>query len=422
MAERAGTHGDVQVAVVGAGFIGRGLVSQLGIAPGMRCALLVNRSVERALDAWRAVGVEPDGVVVSDEPAKLAAAIDEGRPTVTRDAAILPELARIDMVVEATGAMDHGATVILDALTAGRDVVSMNAEVDATIGTLLRAEAERHDAVYTLGDGDQPGVLLRHLEFVSAMGFEVVAAVNCKRNLDIHQNPTDSRPYAERDGTSVLMTTAFGDGTKMQIENACVANLSGLVPDRRGMHGVETSLADAVDDICGVLSCRGVVEYTRGGDFGGGVAVIGHGEGELIQPYMRYSKMGDGPDYLFFRPYHLLHFEVPWTIAEVVLDRQILGTARAAPVADVVAVAKKPLEAGERLDGIGGFGVYGHIDTAAGADGFLPVGLAEHAIVTRAVHADEPVPLDAVELDEDAPLVALRRRQDAEVASATASG
>ena len=72
------------------------------------------------------------------------------------------------------------------------------------------------------------------------MGIEVVAAVNCKRNLDVHQNPDDSRPYAERDGTSVLMTTAFGDGTKMQIENAVVANLTGLVPDRLGMHGVET--------------------------------------------------------------------------------------------------------------------------------------------------------------------------------------
>lgn len=417
MAERAGSHGEVAVAVVGAGFIGRGVVAQLLQAPGMRPAVLVNRTIDRALDVWRVAGVDPASVVVDDDPARIAAAVAEGRPTVTSDAAVLPEITGVDVVVEATGAMDHGARVILDALVAGRDVVSMNAEVDATIGTLLRAEADRTGAVYTLGDGDQPGVLLRHLEFVAGMGFEVVAALNCKRNLDIHQNPTDSRPYAERDGTSELMTTAFGDGTKMQIENACVANLSGLVPDRRGMHGVRTTVEHAVTDVLPVLARRGVVEYTLGGDFGGGVAVIAHGEGELIQPYMRYSKMGEGPDYLFFRPYHLLHFEVPWTIADVILDRQMLGEPRSTPVAEVVAVAKKPLVAGERLDGIGGYCVYGHIDTVAGATGFLPVGLAEHATANRSLPADEPVPLDAVDLDGDALLVQLRRRQETLVAS-----
>ena len=197
----------------------------------------------------------------------------------------------------------------------------MNAEVDATIGWLLHHEAAAAGRIYTIGDGDQPGVLLRQLDFVSLMGIEMVAAVNCKRNLDVHQNPDDSRPYAERDGTSVLMTTAFGDGTKMQIENAVVANLTGLVPDRRGMHGVSTTVERAADDISAAISRHGVVEYTRGGDFGGGVGVVGLRRGPMVQPYMRYGKLGDGPYYFYFRPYHLLHFEVPMTIADVVLDR-----------------------------------------------------------------------------------------------------
>lgn len=147
------------------------------------------------------------------------------------------------------------------------------------------------------------------------------------------------------------MTTAFGDGTKMQIENAVVANHTGLVPDRRGMHGVRTTIADTVADVMATISRHGVVDYTLGGDFGGGVGVISHAEdAEMIHPYMRYSKMGDGPEYLFFRPYHLLHFELPLAVGEAAIDRQALSVPVGAPVADVVAIAKRDLRAGEQLD------------------------------------------------------------------------
>jgi predicted homoserine dehydrogenase-like protein len=208
------------------------------------------------------------------------------------------------------------------------------------------------------------------------------------------------------------MTTAFGDGTKMQIENAVVANLTGLVPDRRGMHGVSTTVERAAADISAAISRHGVVEYTRGGDFGGGVGVVGYGEGEMVQPYMRYGKLGDGPYYFYFRPYHLLHFEVPMTLADVVLDRSPLGVPVGAPVAEVVAIAKRDLKAGDEIDGIGGFACYGHVDTAEDAADLLPIGLSEGARLIADVGQDEPVPLDAVELDEDALIVRLRRRQD----------
>jgi predicted homoserine dehydrogenase-like protein len=309
--------------------------------------------------------------------------------------------------------MGFGARVMLDAMAAGKDVVSMNAEGDATIGHLLHRTAAEQGVVYSIADGDQPGVLLRQIEHVTGMGFKIAAAVNCKRNLDVHQNPTDSRPYADRDGTSVLMTTAFGDGTKMQIENAVVANLSGLVPEQRGMHGVPTTLARAVEDITAVLSTRGVVEYTLGGDFAGGVCIIGYADDPgMVQPYMRYSKMGEGPNYLFFRPYHLLHHELPVTIAEVVMDRHGLGEPQPRPVAEVVAMAKRALRPGESMDGIGGYASYGHVDTVERSEGYLPIGLAEHAKLVRDVPKDHPVPLEAVELDESAEMVRLRRLQD----------
>jgi predicted homoserine dehydrogenase-like protein len=415
LADRAAERGDVAVVVVGAGFMGRGLVQQIALTPGMRVALVVARRPEIAVEACTAAGLaEP---LVSDDPAALAQAVADGLPAVTRDAAATAELEKIDVVVEATGALEYGARIILGALQAGKDVVSLNAELDATIGHLLHAAAERARGVYSIGDGDQPGVLLRQIEFVAAMGLEIVAAVNCKRNLDVHQNPDDSRPYAERDRTSVMMTTAFGDGTKMQIENAVVANLTGLVPDRRGMHGVTTTLDRAVADVTRALSRRGVVEYTLGGDFGGGVFVIGRSEDDRVRHYMRYSKLGDGPDFLFFRPYHLMHFEVPLTIAQAVLDRRPLGRPVGPPVAEVVAMAKRNLRPGDELDGIGGFCCYGQVDTAERAEGYLPIGLAGHGRVLEPVAADEPVPLAAVELDEDNELVRHRARQDGLVAA-----
>src|SRR5262249_22587446 len=157
----------------------------------------------------------------------------------------LPEL---DVVVEVTGAIEYGATTILTALEAGRSVVSLNAEVDATLGYLLHHVARANDAVYTISDGDQPGGMLRTHAWVRAMGFEPVVIANCKRHLDRRQNPTTSAPYAERDGTSVEITTSAGDGTKLQIECAVAANATGFEPDCRGMHGVPTTLERAVDD------------------------------------------------------------------------------------------------------------------------------------------------------------------------------
>lgn len=411
--EQRAQRRDVAVAVVGAGFVGRGVVYQLQRSIGMRPALVVNRSVERAVDAFVLAGWPGGDVVVSDDPVTLGEAVGNGRPAVTSSPGALPEVRGVDVVVEVTGAIGYGARTILGCLEGGQDVVSLNAEVDATVGHLLHDTAQRHGAIYTIADGDQPGVLLRLMDFVRGMGFQVTAALNCKRNLDVHQNPDDSARYSARDGTSVLMTTAFGDGTKMQVENAVVANLTGLVPDRRGMHGVRTTLATAVEDVLGTVSHRGVVEFTLGGDFAAGVCVIAHApDPEVAGPYMRFLKMGEGPDYLFFRPYHLVHLEVPITVAEVVLDRHGLGLPAGSPVADVVAVAKRDLGPGDPLDGIGGFGCYGHVDTVQRAEGLLPVGLSAHARMTRSVRRDEPIPLDAVELDTDADIVRLRRRQD----------
>jgi predicted homoserine dehydrogenase-like protein len=401
---------DSRVAVVGAGFIGKGLVHRLHRLPGFAPPLVANRNVDRARSAIERAGASPDVVVVSDDPAELTQALGDGRPAVTSDASVLPEVGGIDVVVEATGAMEFGTRVIVAALEAGRHVVSLNAEVDALLGHHLEALAHGSGATYSIADGDQPGVLLRMIDETHRLGLEVAVALNCKRNLDVHQSPEDSAPYARRDGTSVAMTTAFGDGTKMHIENVVTANLSGLVPPAIGTPGVRTELARAAEDIRASGLPEGSVHYTLGGDFGGGVLVLARSsDPDFDAPYLRYGKLGDGPWYPLFRPFHLIHMEVPTTIEQIVVGGPALGRRTPTPVASCVAIAKRDLVAGQRLDGIGGGAAYGLAATTASAEGLLPVGLSQHATVRRPISVDRPIELEHVELDDSAYLVELLR-------------
>ena len=419
----AAEGGNVSIAVCGAGYLGRSLVTQFHRADGMSPALVVNRTIEHAVRAYELAGYPASDVVVSDDLRQLRQAIADGRPAVASSAQVLPELGGIDLVVEATGALSYGAETIVNALNNGMDVVSMNAEVEATIGPLLHQIARENGVVYTPGDGDQPGAMLRMIEQIESFGLEVVAAINCKGNQDLHQNPDDSRPYAQRDNTSLQQTTSWGDGTKMQMENAVAANIAGLVPDVRGMHGVPTTLANAARDIAAAVSGSGRIEYTLGGDFGGGVGVLAANTlgSELVAASLKLNKMGQGPGYFFFRPFHIAALEVPLTVAEVVVDRESVGSAPAQHVVDVVSMAKRDLKSGEELDGFGGFTTYGFLETAGKAADFLPIGLAQDVRLNDDVAIDEPIPLAAVEFNEDDPLVRLWRRQTAEMDNAAAS-
>jgi predicted homoserine dehydrogenase-like protein len=413
VARLAAEERPLRVGIVGAGYVGRGLVHLLDRLPGFRPALVVNRTVSRGVDAFVHAGVDAERIEVVDSADDARRALERGQPVVTADPDVAIALDDLDVLVEATGTIDHGATVMLDALRAGRTVVSINAEVDAALGWLLHTVAAAHGGIYTICDGDQPGVQMRTLDQVRHMAFDVVASVNCKRHMDVHQSIADSAPYAARDDTSIAVTVSAGDGTKMNIEQAVVANLAGLPPDCRGMHGVPTVLERALADVLGAISQDGVVDYTLGGDFGAGVFVIGRApEPDVVRTPLRFFKLGDGPEYLLFSPYTLVHFEMPRSIAEVVLDRAPLWSPAGPPVADVVAIAKRPLVPGEPLDGIGGDTCYGQIDALDGACGLLPIAFAEHARVLRAVDRDAPIPLDAVEIDPDAPIVRLRAQQD----------
>ncbi len=293
--------------------------------------------------------------------------------------------------------------------------VSLNAETDATVGPLLKKKADEAGCIYTNADGDQPGVLMRLIEYCRGCGFEVRAAVNCKGFMNIRATPSSILEWAQKQNTSPRMTAAFTDGTKMNIEQNVVCNASGLLPARRGMLGVQTDLKSALVDFSKSREMDGnaIVDYTLGGDFGGGVFVIARGvDAQMVQPYLKYLKMGDGPDYLFFRPYHLCHIETPLSAAEAVLFHEPTIAPRGAPSTHTISIAKRELKAGEVLDGIGGFNQYGQVDVAERCRGLLPIGLAENVRLSRDVKMDEPIAMDAVEHDESALLTRLWLEQE----------
>lgn len=399
----------IKVALAGAGFVARGLVHQLKLTPGMRPALIIARSRQRAVDMLAANEIHE--VVTSDDPTTLDRAVKRGATAIAGSPEILRDMSSIDVVVEATGDTQHGAHVALEAIGSKCHVVSLNYETDATVGPILKSFADENDVVYSGSDGDQPGVMNRLIEYVEGIGLTTVAAINCKGFLDRHATPDTIRPWAERQGTSLHMTTAFTDGTKMNVENVSVANATGLRPEKRGMHGVSTTLADAVGDFMDTLESVGVVDYTLGGDFGSGIAVIASGaDPDLAAPYLKYLKMGDGPWYLFFRPWHLVQFETPISIAEAQLDHRATIAPKGPPVAEVVAIAKRDLTSGMTVDGIGGYDVYGEIDRVENTAGLLPVGLASGLTIVRDIPADQAISVEDVDPGQS-PLLDLWRLQ-----------
>jgi len=369
----------------------------------MEVGAVVNRTLERARDALDVAGVDRADVAVVHDAAEARDAASRGRVVVCSSPDPLWELEDLDVVAEVTGAVGHGFRVMSRVLERGRDVVSMNAECDALLGPTLHRLAASSGAVYTLADGDQPGVLFRLVDEVRGFGMEVVAALNCKRHLDVHQSPTDGEDYAGRDATSLRMTTAFGDGTKLQVEQACVANALGFAVLREGMTGLRTTLADVAGDLVPhVESAPGpFVDYTLGGDFGPGVVVVARlpgGADDEQRTRLRMLKMGDGPLYAFFRPWHIVAFEMVTTLATVVMDRIPLAAPPGPSTARVVARAKRDLPVGLALDGQGGFDLYGVCALESTTGDRPPVGLLDDALVQRPIRIDAPVTWEDVEV------------------------
>ena len=289
-----------------------------------------------------------------------------GHRVFTDNPQLLCRAANIDVIVEVTGEVEAAAHVVMAAIEHRKHVVLVNAELDATVGPILKWHADRAGVVITNADGDEPGVTMNLYRFVKSIGYRPVMAGNVKGFLNNHRNPDTQRAFADQHGQRAKMVTSFADGTKLAMEGAVLANGTGLRIGTRGMDGHKCSHVMEVLDLYSIddLLDGGRVDYLLGAEPGSGGFVVGYNDHPAKQKYMKYFKMGDGPLYLFYRPFHLTHLEAPLSIARAVLFSDATIAPQGGPVADVLTVAKRDLGAGDVLDGIGGFTCYGMIDNA----------------------------------------------------------
>lgn len=410
----------IRVAIVGAGFMSRGLVNQItNSTPGMTVAAIVNRTVAKAERAYAEAGVADARRVGT--LAETEAALAGGVPVYTDDFAAVVSADQIDAVVDATGAVEYGCRLALACIAAGKHLILMNAEVDGTVGPILSQRAKAAGIVLTGCDGDQPGVQLNLVRFVRGIGLRPLVAGNIKGLQDEYRTPTTQRGFAEKWGQDPYMVTSFADGTKVSFEQALVANATGMTVARRGMLGQDhTGHVDELTtkyDVAELEELGGVVDYVVGAKPGPGVFVLATHDDPKQRHYLNLYKLGEGPLYSFYTPYHLCHFEVPQTVARAVLFDDAAIAPLGAPTVEVVTVAKRDLQAGETLDGLGGYDTYGVCERAevTAAEELLPMGVAEGCTLRRAVAKDEVLSYADVELPAGRLVDELRAAQAAEL-------
>jgi len=406
----------IRVGMVGAGAMGKAIALQIiSVVPGMRLVAIANRTVERAKEAYLEAGIEKVRQV--DDERALSAAMDAGEGAVTTDAHLLCAHEDIDVLLEVTGAVEFAAAVVLAAIDAGKHVVTMNAELQGTVGPLLKLRADEAGVILTDSDGDQPGVMMNLYRFVKGLGVRPVLVGNVKGLHDPYRNPRTQEEFARKNRLTPHMAASFADGTKMSFEQTLVANATGLRAGKRGLYGFHCGSVHEAKDLYPMdqMLETGLVDYLVGAEPKPGVFVLGHETHPEQRRWLELYKLGDGPLYTFYTPYHLCHLEAPHTVARAVLFGDAAVTPHEGHVMDVVTTAKRNLEPGETLDGIGWYMTYGQCENADATyrDNLLPMGLAEGCTLVRPVAKDSVITYDDVEIPSDRLIDRLRDEQTA---------
>ena len=412
LARRQAEGNPIRVGMIGAGFQGSGIGLQIMTAtPGMRLCAVANRNLGAAIGVFDQTGVAPE---CCDSQAELEAAIAAGRPAFTEDAIALARAEGLDAIIEVTGSVEYAAHAVLAALESGKHVVQMNAELDGTVGPILKARADAAGVVYSFADGDQPGVQMNLYRFVAGIGVKPVLCGNIKGLHDPYRNPTTQESFARRWGQKPAMVASFADGTKISFEQAIVANGTGMRVARRGMLGPDFSGGDPSAPLVPIEQTvsafephldpagPGLVDYVVGARPGPGVFVLGTLDNPRQKHYLELYKLGKGPYYCFYTPYHLCHFEVPTSVARAVLFGDPVLTPRGGPQVGVIAMAKKALAAGETIGDFGGYEVYGVAENrdVVRRERLLPIGLALGCTLSRPVAKDAALTFDDVSIPD----------------------
>jgi predicted homoserine dehydrogenase-like protein len=384
------------------GAMGKGLFYQTTITPGFKCVGVADLDVGKARKCVEELGQVPR---VVQAPSEVYDAIRADCVAVCQDGLWLAQLEGVDAFLESTSAITAAGRYALTALEHGMHLVLMNAEIDLIFGPYLMHRAHELGLTYTSCDGDQHGVIKRLLEDLELWGFQPVMGGNVKGFLDRYSNPTKIIPEADKRNLDYRMCTAYTDGTKLNIEMALLANALNMktaVPGMQGPRAAHVHDALRLFDLHAIWDRQTpVVDYVLGAQPDGGVFAVGYHEHPFQQALMKYYKMGPGPYYVFYRPYHLCHVEAMECVADAVLDGKSLLEPTAGFRTNVFAYAKKDLRAGDTLDGLGGYACYGLIENCPthGAPQGLPICLAEDLTLLRDVAQDQPILLQDVRYD-----------------------
>ncbi len=361
-----------RVGLIGTGYIARGLAYAVAQAKDLRLARVLTR---RALQTCGDFSYTH---------------------TLTHSVDQLIESA--DVIVECSGSIRHATEVVDRVLVAGVPVVTLNAELQVTTGSYLAGRG-----VFTEAEGDQPGTLAWLGKEAEGMGFRVLVYGNIKGFLNQNPTPEEMDGWAKKQGLSLEMVVSSTDGTKLQIEQALVANGMGVTLARRGLTGGHfEDYRDGIDALtrAAVETGAPISDYFVSPRAPKGVFVVCEHEA-VQQPYLQYLKMGNGPHYTLLRNYYLLHLEMLRTI-RAVCDRQtVLLNNGMYPRATALAVAKRVLKAGTRLRrGIGSFEVRGEAALIAEYPDAAPIGLLEEAVVRQKIEPGQHLTFHDVDLPD----------------------
>ena len=420
LSARLDAKGPIVVGLAGAGQMGTDIVVEIALMQGLRIGAISEINTAAARDAALMAGHDRGDVVAAGSASEIDAAIEAGKIAVTEDFKALCSAGRIDVVIDATGNPNVGTLVALEAIRQGKHIVMLNVEADITVGRHLMQQARKAGVVYTGAAGDEPACTLELISFAQSLGLDVVAAGKGKNNpLKFDATPAEYEAEARARNMNARMLVEFVDGSKTMVEMVAVANATGLLPDVPGMHGPSATRDELAQVLCtredgGVLSRAGAVDYSIGKGVAPGVFCIVKPKHPRVLERMVDLKVGPGPCFALFRPYHLTSLETPLSAARAVMygtpDLQPLDR----PVAECVAVAKRDLNPSETLGKIGETDYRGFAMTWPDAQSAkaLPLGLAERARVTRAIKAGEHLTADNCSADESMVITQVRRQLD----------
>ncbi|WP_313758946.1 NAD(P)-dependent oxidoreductase [Tissierella sp.] len=410
----------IKVSIIGAGLMGKGMVSQMMLVKGMKPSLVVSNQISDALEAYTLAGVSQADIVIAKTLDDINIAMENNKYVVTDITEYATKANLVDVAVDVTGVPNAGAKIAMDAIQNRKHIIMLNVEADVVVGPILNKMAKKAGVVYTGTAGDEPGAVKEIFDFAEATGFEVLAIGKGKNNpIDYDSTPDTVKEKALKSKLKPLRLASFIDGTNTMVEMAAMANATGFIPDIRGGYGPTAEVNNlpkiySLKEDGGILNKYKIVDYAHG--IAPGVFVVVTTSLPQVHHEMQFLKMGSGPNYVLYRPYHLTSLETPISIAKAYFyNEATIAPIYDRPVAEVITMAKKDLKKGEKLDGIGEYTVLGSIDTyeVAKKENLVPIGLInDNAIVKKDIKKGEFITYDMVELDASTEIYKLRKMQE----------